>query len=359
MVLPQTEETHVGQEDGVDRHADLEAEINAGTIPATLSDRWPGYMWRAEVAFAIDLATGIGRELGVGLGRGYGAMGMFEIPGTADLVGRGPNGELVVVDRKSYDPNVPRAAINAQLHTLALAACRALGESTCDVAIWHEVRPLDVSIVEPWDLKTYSDDLFTLLESATRARAEFRKTGLVAAVPGNHCRWCGAFFNCPAQNALVTKFKAGVIGMSAEAMIPLATDEQAARAYELLADLKMLVKRVTGAVYARAAKDPIPLGNGRVFGTRPVKGDRVIDGNKAYEMIREKYGQKVADAAVTRQASQKQIVEAFEAAGIASPKPEKERLMKSLAAAGGVSQKDSTTIDEHDAPVAQLKVVNS
>lgn len=350
MVLPQTDEKHVGQAEGVDRHAELEADIGAGWTPELLEDRWPRYSWRSEVAFSIDLATGEAKELGAGINRQYGDVGPFTVVGTADLVGRGPDGELVIVDRKSFDPNVPRAAVNAQLHTLALMACKAYGVQTCDVAIWHELRAFDVSTVEPWDLKGYSDDLFALIESTTRARAEFRKTGLVAATPGKHCRWCAAFHNCPAQNALVKRVESGVIGTQVAAM-SLESDEDAARAYELMKSIGMLQKRLVAMVKSRAALRPIPLADGMQYGKRPKQGNRKIDADKAYDLIREKYGQKVADVAVTREATQKGIVDAFKAAGIAKAEPEKDRLMQALEKTGAVKRDDGFEIDEHPIPV--------
>lgn len=356
-VLPQTDEVHAGQEEGNERHDDLDVSIKSNVIPTTLSDRWPGYTWRSEVAFAIDLATGEGRELGEKLNRAYGDIGPFTVVGTADLVGRGVAGELVVVDRKSFDPNVSRAAVNGQLHTLALAACRAYGVVTCDVAIWHELRALDVSIVEPWDLKTYSDQLFEIIETTTRARAEFRKTGLVSATPGKHCRWCPAFHNCPAQSATLTRIKSGVIGTSVEGMLPLETDEQAASAYELLQSIKMLSKRLDTVLRARAMQQEIPVGDGNVYGPRTSHGPRQIDGDKAYDLIREKHGQKVADAAVTREATQKGIVDAFKAAGIAKAESEKERLLVALEKMGAISQKDTIKIDVHPAERPMLKAV--
>ena len=358
MVLPQTQEIHVGQDDGNDRHAALETDITAGNVPDVLAQRWSGYTWRSEIAFSIDLATGEAKEVGERIGRAYPEAGPFTVFGTADLVGRGPAGELVICDRKSFDPNISRSHVNGQLHTLALLACKAYDVLGCEVAIWHELRALDVSTVEPWDLKTYNDELFALIESTTRARAEYRKTGVVSATPGKHCRWCAAFHSCPAQNALVTQVRSGVIGTRVEAMIPLERDEDAAKAYEFLGDLKMLVARLNTALHARAAERPIPLGNGKLYGPRAVKGNRQIDGDKAYELLRELHGPKVADASVTRETSQTQIRTALKAGGIPHPDLVLKDLVKQLEKTGGVTRKDSTRIEEYDAPALLAEVAN-
>src|SRR5678815_4233741 len=105
--------------------------------------------WRAEVAFGYDMASGAGRELGVGLQRNYSSAGPFEICGTADAVGieRDSNGRvvrLVIVDWKSYR-RVTRASANAQLHVAALALSRAHDADAVECVIHYEARPMDVA----------------------------------------------------------------------------------------------------------------------------------------------------------------------------------------------------------------------
>ncbi len=355
MVLPQTDEKHAGQGEGMSLHADLQAAIEANQVPAELTSRWPGYAWRAEVAFVIDLSTRTARELGAGINRKYPEAGPFDVFGTADLVGR-KGDQLVIVDRKSFDPNVSRSSRNGQLHTLALMACRAYGVEMADVAIWHELRPMDVSNVDLFDLLGYEKDLHAILEQATRARAEFRKTGLVSATPGKHCRWCSAFHSCPAQSSMLTQIRTGVIGARVAA-ISLDKDDDAAAAYQLSKDIGMIKKRLDAMLYARAELRPIPIGDGVVFGKRAKQGNRVLDGDKAYELIRQKHGQKVADAAVTREATQKGIEDAFKSAGIAGAKGEKDRLVFALERDGGVTRKDGWVVDEHDDERPMLKAV--
>jgi signal transduction histidine kinase len=90
-------------------------------------------------------------------------------------------------------------------------------------------------------------------------------------------------------------------------MMPFADDGDAAAAYDLLGRIKQLTARLSAALYARAKERPIPLGDGRMFGEVTNQGNREIDGDKAYQAVREKYGQAVADKAVTREATQKGI----------------------------------------------------
>ena len=50
---------------------------------------------------------------------------LTEVCMTIDAVGSMP-GLVIVGDFKSFDPNVPRARVNGQVHLGALAVCRAL-----------------------------------------------------------------------------------------------------------------------------------------------------------------------------------------------------------------------------------------
>jgi len=93
----------------------------------------------------------------------------------------------------------------------------------------------------------------------------------------------------------MTRVSSGTIGASIEA-VSLDNDDDAARFYELSKDLGMLLKRMRERLEARACEKPIPLANGLVYGQRPVKGARQLDGTMAYELIRDKHGQKIADA---------------------------------------------------------------
>ncbi len=348
LVLPQRREKHAGQDEGNERHKEWEDLINAGGVPDVLEAAWPGYTWRAEVAFAYDLATGKGRELGVGLGRDYGEMGPLEICGTADAVGRGPNGELAIADRKSFDPRVKHAAHNAQLATLALAATRTLGLDECEVGIFHEVRKPDVVRLDMFKLEGFHLELRGILERAASARARHRAGEALKVVPGDHCRYCDAFHNCPAQKDLALELADPEAPLKVEALIPLASDADALRAYEFWKRAKMLTKRLGDALYARAKESPIPLGNGLVFGERKTKGSRELDADKAYEVVRDRFGQEPADKAVTREATQTGLERALGKTG-------KAEVMKLLEQRGGISHREGSTKFEEFDPKKQLK----
>ncbi len=357
LALPQRDERNAYQDAGNERHEQLEDDIAAGRIPEVLEARWPGYTWRSEVAYAIDVATGKGRVLGVRIQRNYEAfdLGPFEITGTADLEGRGPSGELAIVDRKSYDPNVSRAAVNGQVHTLALAASRAFGVDDADVAIWHEVRPLDVHHLDVFDLDTYLGELRGIFERAAAARGRVRAGIALTLVTGEHCRWCAAFSNCEAQQALALDVHSGNADMRIAMLLPLADDESAANAYEFWKRVKMLSKRLGDALHARAGEKPIPLGDGRWFGKVASKGNEKLDGDVTYEAVRKLHGQGIADAAVERTATKAKIKEALGMANVPSVAAAERAVLDLVRASGGSKRESGESIKEF---THQLAAVN-
>ncbi len=342
FALPHTHEVQPGQHEGNERHLELEASIDVGAIPEIIERRWPGYTWRAEVAFALDLATDTARELGTGIKRAYGEHGVFTVAGTADIVGRGPAGELVVVDRKSHDPSVPRANVNGQLHTLALAACRAYGVDRAEVAIWHELRPLDVAEIDVLDLDVFAVELRGVVQRVIEARNKAR-VGVIAPNPGAWCRWCPAFLACPQQKALTLDVDAA-IPIRIESAIPFRDDKEAADAWDLLGRIELLTKRIRAALYARAGERPIPLSDGRLLGPVEKLGATEIDADIAHAVIAERFGIAVANDSVTRKVTQAGIERALDKAGHKSAKRE---VMKRIAEAGGARRETKVAIEPH------------
>jgi hypothetical protein len=349
--LTHIEEKHAGQDEGNERHDEREALINDGGIPEGLAERWPDFLWRAEVAFAFDMATGEGREVGAGIGRKYGSVGPFEIAGTADAVGRGPCDELVIVDWKSFDPTVPRAAVNGQLHTLALAASRAYGVDECEVAIHHEVRSLDVAGLDWMDLKAFEVELRGILDQVASARSRARAGEPLTFSPGSHCRYCPAFHACPTQRELTTMVKTGVAEVRAEFLMPLATDEGAREAYEFAQRIRMLLKRLDSAIYARAGERPIPLTNGNMLGRIEKKGNEKLDGDIVHAVVKELHGAEVADAAVIRSATKTRLKEAVKTAAA------ERAVLEKVRERGGSERGTKSVIEEYEP--RQLKAVNS
>lgn len=360
--LPQVNESNEWSEAGTARHAEDEEAINAGDIPEWLEQRWPGFSWRAEVAFAIDVATGEARELGASIDRQYHKfqLSAFEVPGTCDAIGFSPDGtHMVISDRKSFD-DVTAAALNPQLRMLALAASRVYKPARTEVAIKHEIKGLDVAELDLFDLEETHIQLRQLLIDVAKAQRDAQEGEQVPFVTGRWCRWCPAFLggrakvvSCPKQAELVQIIKSTPV----DAALPFESDDQAAEAYELWKRIGILHKRIGAALHARAARRPIPLQSGKVFGMRPTLGNRTIDGDRAYLLIKERYGDHIADAASKRQVSQAQIEAALKFAGVKSVAAAKKQLIEELEKIGAITRKPQVEPAEYEDDRPRLRVV--
>ena len=347
LALPHVEEKHDGQDEGNERDRVFTERIRAGDIPEALAARWPGATWRAQVAYAWNWTNDTARELPPSTHRDYTAADpMTEVCMTLDAVGL-LDDLVLVVDFKSYDPLVPRAAVNGQIHLGALAACRTLGIDAAEVAIHHEARAFDVATVTWVDLETFAAEAKAIVMGAFKAK-HVRPLKLSTGV---WCRYCPAFSACPRQSELTALVKTSELDMRVEAQVPL-TDENAADFYDLWKRVDLLAKRMKSVVYARAAERGITLSNGNTFGRVISDGDRVLDGDKAYALIREKYGQEMADKAVTREATQTGLTDALKAAGEKSVDAKVKAFVAELDKLGGVTRKPSSSIKE--LPFAKL-----
>jgi hypothetical protein len=348
FALDHVDESTPEAEAGTARHSQREAEINSGNVPAVLTERWPDLEWRAEVAFAYDVATGLGRELGQNIGRGYATAGAtpFEVCGTADVVGYG-RGKLVILDWKSFDPNVSRPGQNAQLHILALAASRAYGLTAAQVAIHHEIRGLDVAALDELDLDAFASEVRDITASVAKARQDHRAGTPVQFTTGQHCRYCPAFHACPKQKALVLELASGAADKRVEMIVPLADDESAADAYEFSRQIGLLKKRLDAALYARAQERPIPLRSGKMFGPVEKLSNEKLDGDIVYQVVKAKHGQVIADTAVERHATKTKLREALGFVDAKSVAAAEREILEAVRAAGGATREKKTEIAEY------------
>jgi hypothetical protein len=366
FVLPHLEEKHDGQDEGNELHEEYEDAIDAGEIPDALVERWPGYTWRSEVAFAVDLSDGSGREIGSKIARAYKRLLPSEVPGTVDALGEPPTPDLpvVVVDFKSYDPRVPYAAVNPQLHTLALAVCRTRGVDECEVAIHHEMRPLDVAALNWTHLEAIHGQLRGLFVGFAAARRQLRE-GTLKLTTGSHCRYCPAFMGpdgvaCPEQRRLQDELTGGLVEQRVEALIPFNDDDEANIAYELLPQIQMLAKRLRTALFARAAERPIPLRNGKMFGydeENAKRPNKKLDGDITYDVLRKMHGQEFADAATKRVATQSSIEDAIKAAGMKPIAAKKKAILDVVDARNGVIQGPPKAKIQEFVPQSHLRLV--
>ena len=206
LALPHIEEKHDGQDEGNERDKEFTRRIRSGDIPENMAKRWPGAKWRSQVAYAWNWTNDTARELpDTGEHRDYRAADqMTEVCMTLDAVG--VLGDLVIVgDKKSFDPLVPRAKENGQINLGALAVCRTLGLDSAEVFIEHEARAFDVAVVTWVDLLAFAKEAKDIVMAAFKAK----HVQPLKLSTGVWCRYCPAFAACPRQAELTALVKTG------------------------------------------------------------------------------------------------------------------------------------------------------
>lgn len=296
------EESNEHSEAGSERHAEDEDAINFGDGVEEYIERWPGLVWRAEVAYAYDISTDTSRLIGCGIGRDYGKLSPFEVPGTIDAEGRG-NGVLVVVDRKGFERQEP-ASRHRQVRFLALAAARAQEASSITVAIRPEIGPMDVDEIDPmFDLDVIAHEVKQLVLSTAKLRSDAREGAEPRFAVGRHCRWCPAFDECPRQRELRALVVRSGEEMATQEFYDGATPDVA---YDLWKRIGILHKRLGEQIHRHAAMTPIRLPGGKMFGQQPKVGNEKLDGDTVWQVVKELHPG-LEDKAVERKATKKRL----------------------------------------------------
>lgn len=350
FTLPWRDERNSYSDAGNERHAVDEDAINRGDVPVDLAERWPNHTWRSEVAFAYDCSTGEARELGQGIKRDYARFNLtpFEVVGTVDAIGQ-LGSHIVVHDKKSFD-DVTRAKDNPQLRFNALAASRALKATRVEVSLSHELRPLDVAELDAFDLDETAQMVRQLQIDVAKAQQDARDGKPVPFDTGRQCRWCSAFASCPKQSDLVqlVRREDAALQKLEPSELPVLSSENAADVYRLWKQIGMLHKRVGESLYSFASRETVFLGDGRAFGKVVKQGNEKIDGDVAYRVVGETYGQEVADAAVVRSTTKTRLKEALsKVAGKGQLAAVERSVLAAIRAAGGSERAEREVIEEH------------
>jgi CRISPR/Cas system-associated exonuclease Cas4 (RecB family) len=357
LILPRHAFANVDADAGTERHEADEAAIDLGSaedaLPAEVVAMFlPGDKHSTEPSFAYDTATDTARALGNIKRRDYSSLSPYEIAGTPDLVVIG-NGRAIVVDHKGFE-RVQDAEVNAQTLTYALMVARAGGFDEVTVVIYYELGRPDIAVIGSLQLDAHAARLKRLQVDVVRAQQNpdaFLKAG-------SHCKYCESFFYCKAQQGLVLEVGGVGMPMRIEASIPFEQDDEAARAFDLMERIGMLQKRLSSALYARAAERPFTVPDGRVFGPREKLSNLKLDGTAVWKLLREMYGSHVADAAIERKATGKKLEEALRIPQKGTLAGRKREVLAALKANGGATQETRTVVDVHDAEPAKLKPAN-
>lgn len=221
---------------------------------------------RTQVAYVIDLRTRTAREIGRNIGRKYGELSEFEIPGTLDIEGETESGTPVIDDVKAgYVPVTP-VEENGQLRTYAAAKALVTGASEVEARVGY-IRVngrvhLDTHTFTTFDTDSFLDEVEEGIARIDRERRVYLAGGSVDVHPGAWCRYCPAMHVCPAQTQL------------ARAMIPTLEQIRAriaelslvecGAAWRTAEQAKNILDMVWEALELRAKSEHLPYEPGKV-----------------------------------------------------------------------------------------------
>lgn len=372
-VLPRAESTSADASRGTAIHAYLEALLTSEEAGAAALEAMTDRQLRAvcgalvldglpldpasyvaEVAFAYDVVTGKGRELGRGLARDYSGIAETEIAGTADVVALVGRDSVLVGDYKTGFGHVTAAARNWQLRMLALAAARAYGRHRAVVEIIRprEDRPAwrDRAELDGFDLAEIAEELRGLVDQVVRARAAYATGQSPTLSLGEHCRYCHSIAFCPAQTGMLLQLASAGSDME-DRFIRSLTPESAAVAHDRLTAVEKLVEKLREHLAWYAKENPFPTSDGRIYG--PVLDRKEsLDGAKLWHLLKERYGEETAWSAAKLSVTKTALLEV--AGKIAAKTKAKKthinrELLAELASRGGVHAKTTEYVRAHNA----------
>jgi hypothetical protein len=266
-----------------------------------------------EVAYRIDLDSGVVRELGRNIDRAYediaGPPGKYEIDLTLDIVGVDLPGSThfsgFVADYKSGHTKYPPPDMFGQtlLGALAVAQRERVGRVVVQLIHIHDDgdRHKVTRDVNEWDLGQFAEEGKAAIDLAYHYEAELEAGRGVKVNEGSHCQYCPAYKNCPAKVALVRSIPAEMTALGVNvvqqdgtiAKLDLRRSEitvaRAAMQWMAVERLETVLKAIKTEICGLASFEEIPLPDGRVIG-RCQTAKRELDGKIAGDVIEKRYG---------------------------------------------------------------------
>jgi hypothetical protein len=306
----------------------------------------------SEVGLAYDVKTDKGRVLRLASARDYADVRENEVPGTADVVAMLGADGVYVADYKFGRGKLKEPGENLQLLAAAVAACRAYKRERATVALIFVGEDGDSRYLSA-DLDAFAVDaaaqrLADLVERVGWARRDVArgKTPRLAITDG--CKFCPSLLACPAQAAVIRRLAGDPESVVAD-IKALLTPETATRAYQRLRAFEEAKKVAWKALYAYAEQNPIPVGDGMVWG--PVRGKKdVLDGEVTHQVVAAHHGKDIADEAVTFEATKKGLEDALGVVAISKGIPRAKLMrdtLQAIDALGGLRKQETETFKEH------------
>jgi len=273
-----------------------------------------------EVAFGLDVDTGMARILGQNLKREYPVdLRSGELIGSADIYNHVKIGEkdaIYIGDVKTgLAAHVPPVRDCLQVGAAAVAAARLEG---VDIAVNEIVRIKDngsvtreTAILDRWALDAVELEL-TELVRAVRLQLEVADAGgQVTVLEGDWCQFCGAFSHCPAKKNLAMAL-ADPEGLEREIMGAL-TPASAPVVLRKMKAAQAVLNKIRSALYGYAETQEFDAGNGLVLGPIDIVFP-TLDAPLVHRILARDYGNEVAGKAVQWKTSKSAVKSALRGA---------------------------------------------
>ena len=203
------------------------------------------------------------------------------------------HGLVAVSDFKTGYKRVAPARDNMQLLLGALAAADLFKVDAAVVRVLYtRSEEVDEARLDCFDLARGADRVEKVARRVLAAQERVAAGGIPDVYAGDHCEFCKAFDVCPRQTSLARQLATDPEVIRVEGI----TASNAGEVYLRMKQAEKILGKVKDAVYAVARREDVDLGNGQYLGVRP-SFKRVPDGDEAYLLLKEQFGDVVADDA--------------------------------------------------------------
>lgn len=311
--------------------------IDLDTLPVVLMP---------EASYIYDTATGKARFLGANIGRRYGKLSPTEVAGTADVVGvDGTRGYVA-----DWFTGFGEMRKGAQLRFLALCLARVfdLDEVTieaiqirADGSTWR-----DTAVLDALELDIIAREVADTVAAVAAVRKVLELGGTPNVSEGDHCRYCKAWTFCPAKTRLLAVAASGA-DVTAPFLQGGLTRDMVGPAWLLAEQLDSLAKELKRRVHGAVEEfGEVPTPRGTVLKKVITPGNEKLDGDVVWSVVRALAGDDVANAAVERHATKKQLGEALRKRFGRDGAAKEREVLDAVRGAGGASRKPSEKLDE-------------
>lgn len=308
----------------------------------------PTVQWECEKAIAYDISDRTARWLGNSIGRNYGELGTFEVPLTLDMTAVTADC-VYVLDWKTGHAELGPPREHPQLLAGALAMAKLHDRHHARVAFGYvrqngEIHVTEWAELDIFDLEDFGETLRDLQMRSASVAATIAQGKTPDVTMGGHCDYCPAFHSCPGQTSLVRS----IPGLAKNDSGSL-TRGQMGEAWVKIRSARKLLSQMERTIRAEAAREPIPLPNGKTLGPVMVEGNEKLDGRVAHSVIADVTEDfAVADAAVDMKVTKASIDRALKVhcqpGELASVR---RKVLKQIREAGGATRPRKEGIEEY------------